>query len=132
MKIDEISREVIGIAMRVHTSLGPGLFESVYEAILAGKLVEAGFQVDRQVSVDILFEGTKYGNALRIDLLVNRQLVIEIKSTDRPNDLFAKQLLTYLRLSDLPVGLVINFGAASLRDGIRRVVNNHTDSVTSP
>jgi GxxExxY protein len=129
--IDEITREVIGLAMRVHTALGPGLFESVYETVLAGKLSEAGFAVDRQLPIDIEFEGTRFENAFKIDLLIDKRLIIEIKSVDNVSPLHAKQLLTYLRLKNLPVGLVINFGCLSLKDGIRRVVNNHIDSANS-
>jgi GxxExxY protein len=126
--IDEVSGEVIGLAMRVHTSLGPGLFETVYETVLAGKLLELGYDVARQMPINIEFEGTKFSNAFKIDLLVDQQLVVEIKSVENLNALHAKQLLTYLRLMKLPVGLIINFGCLSLKDGIRRVVNNHTDS----
>lgn len=126
--IDEITRDVIGLAIRVHSALGPGLFESVYETVLEGKLLEVGYQVGRQLPIDIEFEGSHFANAFKIDLLVERQLIIEIKSYDQPLALPAKQLLTYLRLMRLPVGLVINFGCLSLKDGIKRVVNNHNDS----
>jgi GxxExxY protein len=125
MRVDDITHDVIGIALRIHTALGPGLYENVYESILAGKLGEAGHLVERQKMVPIEFEGTVYGNALKLDLLIDQQVILEIKSTDRSNDVFAKQLLTYLRLTNLSVGLVLNFGAVSLKDGIRRVVNNH-------
>ncbi|MEQ1549527.1 MAG: GxxExxY protein [Chakrabartia sp.] len=126
--IDDVTGDVIGLAMRIHSALGPGLFESVYETVLVGKLIELGYRVDRQMPIDIEFEGTHFTDAFKIDLLVDRQLVVEIKSVDQPSTLHAKQLLTYLRLMKLPVGLVINFGGLSLKDGIRRVVNNHKDS----
>jgi GxxExxY protein len=126
--IDEITGEVIGLAMRIHSALGPGLFESVYETVLAGKLIEAGYKVDRQRLINIEFEGTSFTNAFKIDILVDNRLVIEIKSVEHSGPLHAKQLLTYLRLMKLPVGLVINFGCLSLKDGVRRVVNNHKDS----
>ncbi len=129
--IDLVTGDVIGLAMRVHTSLGPGLFESVYETVLAGKLVELGYQTDRQMPISIEFEGTKFPNAFKIDLLVDRRLIVEIKSVENSNALHAKQLLTYLRLMKLPVGLIINFGCLSLKDGIRRVVNNHIDSANT-
>ena len=129
--IDELSREVIGISMRLHTALGPGLFESVYEAVLCGKLQDKGLRVDRQRFVDIEFEGKIYGNAMKIDLLVDERLVIEVKSKRTNSELDAQQLLTYLRLTNLSVGLVINFGLTSLKEGIRRVVNNHIDSASS-
>jgi iron complex transport system substrate-binding protein len=129
--IDQVTHDVIGLAMRIHTALGPGLFESVYEIILTGKLIEMGYRVDRQMPIDIEFEGTQFRNAFKIDLLVDQQLIVEIKSSEQSNALHAKQLLTYLRLKNLPVGLVINFGCSSIKDGIRRVVNNHKDSANS-
>jgi GxxExxY protein len=127
--IDEITGDVIGLAMRLHSALGPGLFETVYETVLAGKLVESGYKVNRQVPDSIEFEGTSFKNAFKIDLLIEDRLIIEIKSVEQQfSPLHAKQLLTYLRLMNLPVGLVINFGCLSLKDGIKRVVNNHKDS----
>ncbi len=129
--IDEVTSDVIGLSMRIHTALGPGLFESVYETVLAGKLVELGYAVERQLPINIEFEGTKFPNAFKIDLLVDQQLVVEIKSVEKPSALHAQQLLTYLRLMNLPVGLVINFSCLTLKDGIRRVVNNHRDSAAS-
>jgi GxxExxY protein len=129
--VDKVSHDVIGLSMRIHTALGPGLFESVYETVLAGKLSELGHHVDRQMPINIEFEGTKFPNAFKIDLLVDRQLVVEIKSVEKPSALHAQQLLTYLRLMNLPVGLVINFSCVSLKDGIRRVVNNYQNSAIS-
>jgi GxxExxY protein len=129
--IDEVTHDVIGLAMRLHSSLGPGLFEKVYETVLSGKLTEIGYKVERQVPVDIEFEGSQFSNAFKIDLLIDERLIIEIKSADQNNALHAKQLLTYLRLMNLPVGLIINFGCLSLKDGIRRIVNNHKDSAKS-
>ena len=126
--VDEITGDVIGIAMRLHRDLGPGLFESVYEIILAGKLVEIGYKVDRQLPVDVEYEGLRFAAAFKVDLLIDDRLVVEIKSVDRPNAVHAKQLLTYLRLMRLPVGLVINFGGSSLREGVRRVVNGHDET----
>ncbi len=129
--IDKVSHDVIGLSRRIHTALGPGLFESVYETVLAGKLSELGYRVDRQMPINIVFEGTQFPNAFKIDLLVDQQLVVEIKSVEKPNALHAQQLLTYLRLMNLPVGLVINFSCVSLKDGIRRVVNNYENSAIS-
>ena len=131
MHVDDLTRTVIGLAMRIHSALGPGLFETVYEAVLAGKLQEEGFIVDRQLPVDIEFEGKYYGSAMKIDLLVDKRLILEVKSVSRDNLLFSQQLLTYLRLTHLQVGLVLNFGMASMRNGVRRVVNNYDPSATS-
>lgn len=123
--IDDITKDVIGLSMRVHTALGPGLFETVYETVLAGKLFEMGYQIERQAPVNIEFEGTNFSNAFKLDLFIDKRLVVEIKSVEHINPLHAKQLLTYLRLMNQPVGLLINFGGLSLKDGIKRVVNNY-------
>ena len=129
--INELTREVIGLAMRVHSALGPGLFETVYETVLAGKLEEAGYSVRRQVAVDIEFEGTCFPNAFKIDLFVDERLILEIKSIAALQPVHTKQLLTYLRLRNLPVGLILNFGGATMAEGIARVVNKHKDSANS-
>ena len=126
-----MTSDVIGLSMRIHSALDPGLFESVYETVLVRKLIELGYRVDRQLPISMEFEGTKFTNAFKIGLLVDHQLVVEIKSVDQLNTLHAKQLLTYLWLMKLPVRLVINFGCLSLKDGIRRVVNNYKDSANS-
>ncbi len=123
--IDDITKDVIALSMRVHTALGPGLFETVYETVLAGKLFEMGYQIERQAPVNIEFEGTNFSNAFKLDLFIDKRLVVEIKSVEHINPLHAKQLLTYLRLMNQPVGLLINFGGLSLKDGIKRVVNNY-------
>lgn len=127
--IDAISGDVIDTAIRLHRQLGPGLLESVYEMVLAAKLQQLGYKVERQVPVSIEFEGMRFDNAFRIDILVDDRLVLEIKSVERPSAAHAKQLLTYLRLTRRSVGLVINFGGATLKEGLTRLVNNHTPSV---
>ncbi|MEO7505114.1 MAG: GxxExxY protein [Sphingomicrobium sp.] len=123
--IDRISGDVLDVAIRLHRELGPGLLESVYEAVLAAKLAELGYAVERQRAVGIEFEGLRFDAAFRIDLLVDGRLLIEVKSVDKLHAAHAKQLLTYLRLSKQPVGLLINFGGATLREGFKRLVNNH-------
>jgi iron complex transport system substrate-binding protein len=128
--IEEVSGDVVEVALRLHQELGPGLLESVYETILAGKLVQRGYLVQRQQPVDIHYEGMHFQAAFRIDLLVDRRLLVEIKSVDQLNIVHTKQLLTYLRLMKQPVGLLLNFGAATLKDGIRRVVNNYRPSAS--
>lgn len=123
--IDRISGTVIDTAIRIHRELGPGLLESVYETVLAAKLAQSGYRVETQVPVSIRFEDMRFDHAFRIDLLVNDRLIVEIKSVERPTAAHAKQLLTYLRLTDRRVGLLINFGGATLKEGIRRLVNDH-------
>ena len=129
--IDVVSGDVLDVALRLHRDLGPGLLESVYEAVLAGRLVAMGYTVARQRPIDIEFEGLRFEAAFRIDLLVDDRLVVEIKSVERLLPVHAKQLLTYLRLTRQPVGLLINFGGATLKEGVRRLVNNHRPSASS-
>ncbi len=128
--IDVVSGDVVDLAIRLHRELGPGLLESVYETVLAGKLAAMGYSVARQVPVDIEFESMRFEAAFRIDLLVDHRLIIEVKSVERISSAHAKQLLTYLRLTKQPVGLLINFGGATLREGLRRLVNNHHPSAS--
>ena len=126
--IDEISGQVLDVAVKLHRALGPGLMESVYERILGAKLERLGYSVDRQKLIDIKYDGLVFKAAFRIDLLIEDRLLVEIKSIDRIGAVHAKQLLTYLRLTEQPVGLLINFGGATLREGFRRLVNNYNPS----
>ena len=126
--IDEITGDVINVAMRVHRDLGPGLLESVYETVLAAKIEQMGYVVNRQVPIDIEFEGLHFPAAFRVDLLIDGRLIVEIKSVERLNPVHAKQVLTYLRLTKQPVGLLLNFGGETLKEGIKRLVNNHRPS----
>jgi len=128
--IDQITGDVLDLALRVHRDLGPGLLESVYETVLAGKLLELGYLVDRQLPIDIEFEGSRFEAAFRIDLLVDGRLLVEIKSVEQLHASHAKQLLTYLRLTKQPVGLLINFAGATLKEGFRRIVNDYTPSAS--
>ncbi|MBB3878470.1 GxxExxY protein [Sphingomonas pseudosanguinis] len=130
-EIDLVSGDVVDVALRLHRELGPGLLESVYEIVLAARLAAMGYPVARQRSIDIEFEGVRIEGAFKIDLLVDERLVVEIKSVERLAPVHAKQLLTYLRLTGQPVGLLINFGGETLREGIRRLVNNHVPSASS-
>lgn len=128
--IDIVSGDVIDLALRIHRDLGPGLLESVYETVLAGKLSTMGYSVDRQRPIDIEFEGQRFAAAFRIDLIVDDRLLVEIKCVERLNVSHTKQLLTYLRLTKQPVGLLINFAGATLKEGLRRVVNDHVPSAS--
>jgi len=123
--IDEISGDVLDVALKLHRELGPGLLESVYELLLAGRLTRMGYAVARQRPVDFNFDGMYFEAAFKIDLLVDGRLIVEIKSTERLTAAHGKQLLTYLRLTRQPVGLLINFGGATLKEGVKRVVNDH-------
>jgi iron complex transport system substrate-binding protein len=128
--IDRISGDVLDAAIGLHRELGPGLLESVYETVLAGQLARMGYHVARQYPVDIEFDGLRFEAAFRIDILVDERLLIEIKSVDQLHASHAKQLLTYLRLTKQPVGLLINFGGATLKEGFRRLVNDYHPSAS--
>jgi GxxExxY protein len=130
--IDEISGDVLNVALRLHRDLGPGLMESVYESLMAGRLMKMGYAVSRQQPIDIDFDGMRFEGAFKIDLMVDQRLIIEIKSIERLLPVHAKQLLTYLRLTKQPVGLLINFGGDTLKESIRRLVNNHISASSAP
>ncbi|MEH3037333.1 MAG: GxxExxY protein [Sphingomonas adhaesiva] len=131
MDIEAAASDVIDVAFRLHRDLGPGLLESVYETVLAAKLARLGYEVQRQAPVSFDFEGLSFEAAFRIDILVGGCLLVEIKSVERLNAAHAKQLLTYLRLTKQPLGLLINFGGATLKEGLRRVVNGHNTFASS-
>ena len=128
--IDEISGDVLDVALRLHRDLGPGLLESVYEALLAGRLETMGYPVRCQEAVGIEFEGVRFEAAFRIDIIVDNRLIVEVKSVERLSPVHGKQLLTYLRLMQQPVGLLINFGGETLKEGVRRVVNDYRPSAS--
>jgi GxxExxY protein len=132
MEIEEIAREVVDSGYKVHTELGPGLLESVYEVVLT-KLPRGAwsFCVERQKSVPIIFEGLRFDEGFRADLLVDGKLLVEIKSVENLAPVHGKQVLTYLRLLGLPLGLLMNFGAPIFKSGIKRIVNNHSDFASS-
>ncbi|MGE3691603.1 MAG: GxxExxY protein [Novosphingobium sp.] len=123
--VDAISADVVDEAIRIHRELGPGLLESVYEMVLAGALARRGYMVERQKPINVHFDGMTFKDAFKIDILVEASLVIELKSVEKLNGAHAKQLLTYLRLLKQPLGLLLNFSGEIMKDGIRRMVNNH-------
>ncbi|WP_298171715.1 GxxExxY protein [Novosphingobium sp.] len=126
MRVDQISATVVDEAIRIHRELGPGLFESVYESILAGRLEARGLRVDRQMTLPVEFDGQRFDAAFRIDMLIEGCLVLEIKAVEQLTKAHERQLITYLRLMKQPVGLLLNFSGATMKEGIRRLVNNYT------
>ncbi|MBK6525600.1 MAG: GxxExxY protein [Crocinitomicaceae bacterium] len=124
MKENDISFDIRGAAFKVHTELGPGLLESVYEAALSYELSKMGYQIKNQVGVPMIYAEMKMDVGFRLDLLVNDLVIVEIKSVDALADIHHKQLLTYLKLSGKKLGILINFNSASLKDSIVRIVNN--------
>lgn len=117
-----VSHEVIGCAIRIHRALGPGLYESVYEAILARDLHAKGFQVERQKAFPLEFEGLRFTEAFRTDLIVDNCTIVEIKSMRSLSLADEKQILTYMALLGIKLGLILNFGAAFMREGIERYI----------
>jgi GxxExxY protein len=123
--VDDLSAEVIDAAVHIHKELGPGLLESVYETVLAASIARSGLKVDRQRPIDIRYDGLSFPAAFRIDLMIEDRLIVEIKSVEQLTRAHGKQLLTYLRLTNLQVGLLLNFSGATMKEGIKRVVNDH-------
>lgn len=121
---DALAKIAVDCAFKLHVETGPGLLESVYEVVLAKMLSDQGITVERQTPVPIQLMGATFTEGFRADLLLNKTLLIELKSVEKLQPVHAKQTLTYLRLLDLPLGLLINFGAPALKQGIRRIVND--------
>ena len=121
---DTISYKVIGCAMEVYKTLGPGLLESVYERALIQELKLNNIPVQSQLEVQVNYKGINVGEGLRLDLLVNNELIVELKSVEELKPIHHKQLLTYLKLTNIRAGLLINFNTDDLMNGIKRVVNN--------
>jgi GxxExxY protein len=123
MTENEIANKVIGIAIDIHKALGPGLLESVYKECLYYKIGKSGLWVEKEKPMPLVFEEVKLDCGYRIDLLVEKKLVIEIKSVDALNDIHLAQTLTYLKLGNYKLGLLINFNVVLLKDGIKRIIN---------
>lgn len=124
---NELAKVVLDAAFVVHTKLGPGLLESVYEVVLAHELRKSGVLVERQKPMPIIYDGIRFDEAFRSDLVVGEKVIVEIKSVAVLTPVHAKQLLTQLRLSGLKLGLLINFGEAHLKNGIKRIINGQLD-----
>ena len=123
MHENEIAKEIVNAAYRIHTTLGPGLLESVYETTLAYELSKRRFNVVRQQPIPVVYESVRMDIGFRADLIVAGLVIVELKSVEMVAPVHRKQLLTYLRLADKRLGLLINFGAELIKDGITRVVN---------
>jgi len=121
-QVENYAKVVLDAAFKVHTSLGPGLLESVYETCLAHEIRKQGMLVETQVAIPIVYDGIHLETGMRLDLLVEKQLIVEIKAVEQLTSLYQSQLLTYLKLTGLRLGLLINFNVSHLRDGIKRLV----------
>lgn len=130
--VEECARLAVDCGLQIHRKLGPGLLESVYETVLEASLLRLGLAVQRQKLIDIEYDNMLLREGFRADLFIEGSLIIEVKSVERFAPVHGKQLLTYLRLTKQPLGLLMNFGAPTFREGLKRVVNNHLDVATSP
>ena len=128
MTENEIAKQILNAAFLVHTRLGSGLLESVYEVVLAYELEKSGLTAERQKSMPILYDNIRFDEAFRSDLIVDGKVIAELKSVDALLPVHGIQLLTQLSLSGLKLGLLINFGEAHLKNGIKRVINGHLDA----
>lgn len=128
-EIERLASIVVDCGFHIHKDLGPGLLESAYELILAELIEERGLSIRRQVPVPIDYKGVVVDNAFKIDLLIDNRLIVELKSTERNAPVHAKQVLTYLRLMNLPLGLLMNFGMPTFKGGLQRIANNYFGQV---
>ena len=124
MELNEISGQVVDAAMKVHSSLGPGLLENAYEACLKHELQKRGMKAERQVALPVVYDGVRIELGYRLDLLVENEIIVELKAVERLTRIHEAQLLSYLKLSNKKIGLLINFSVLRLKDGIKRMVNN--------
>ena len=124
MNENEIGRIIVDAAVALHRELGPGLLESVYEAVLARELADRGLKVDRQISIPITWRGMRFDEGFRADIIVGNSVILELKSVERTTHAHKKQVLTYLKLTGMGLGYLLNFGAAVMKEGITRIVND--------
>ena len=132
MELDDITGAIVDASIGIHRFPGPSLLESLYESLLACELRQRGLRVDCQRLIQVSWNGADIIDAFRADLLVEDRVIVEVKSVDRLAPVHAKQLLTYLRLTNLRVGLLLNFGAERMKDGTRRIVNDYGPPPSSP
>jgi len=123
MNENEIGRIIVDRSVRLHKLLGPGLLETVYEVVLANRLTQAGLAVNRQVPIPIEVDGIRFDEGFRADIIVEDKVIIELKSVEQVSKAHQKQVLTYLRLTGMKLGFLLNFGEAVMKDGIHRIIN---------
>lgn len=122
-ELNKLGEQIIGAAMKVHTALGAGLLESAYEICLAHELTKLGFRIERQLALPIVYDGIKLDCAYRLDIVVEKMVVLELKATDKLQAIHSAQLISYLKLGNYPLGYLFNFNSIHLRDGIQRLAN---------
>jgi GxxExxY protein len=124
LELNEISGQIIGAALKIHSAIGPGVLESVYQTCLLHELQQCGLNVRSQVALPVVYEDLRLDSGYRIDLIVEDRIIVELKCVETLLPIHKAQLLTYLRLANKPLGLLLNFNVVHLRDGIKRVLNN--------
>ncbi len=127
VELNEISAQVVDAALKVHSALGPGLLENVYEVCLKHELAKRGLTVRQQVGLPVMYDGVEVELGYRLDLLVEEQVIVEVKAVDQLTSVHEAQLLSYLKLGDKRLGLLINFHVSHLKNGIKRMANNRRD-----
>jgi GxxExxY protein len=132
MDENKIAHHVVDAAFQIHNALGPGLLESVYEVVLAHDLADRQLKVERQIKVPITYKGLKFDEGFRADLIIEKKVLVELKSVESILPVHAKQVLTYLRLKNLRLGLLINFGAPIIKNGVKRIVNRLPEEKSLP
>ncbi len=128
MNENQIAKEVVDAAVKIHSKLGPGLLESVYEAVLARELERRGLRVERQLPIPIEYDGLRFDEGFRADIIVEGKVILELKSVEQLAKVHFKQLSTYLKLADKRLGLLLNFGADLMKEGIKRIANGMEDN----
>ena len=128
MNENQIAKDVVDAAVKVHAKLGPGLLESVYEAVLAREIERRGWHVERQVPIPITYDGLRFDEGFRADILVDGKVILELKSVEQLAKVHFKQLTTYLKLADKRLGIILNFGADLMKEGIKRIANGIEDT----
>jgi GxxExxY protein len=129
--VEEIAAIAVDCGLQIHKDLGPGLLESAYETVLAHLLIKRGLEVKTQMIVPIIYDGIKIDQGFRADIIVEAKLLIELKSVERLMPVHGKQVLTYLRFMNLPIGLLMNFSSETFRESLKRIVNNHDQTQSS-
>ena len=132
MRLNDVTAQIVDAAYQIHQQLGPGLLETVYEVILAHELRKRGLRVRRQVPVPVEYDGLKFDEGFRLDLLVEEAVIVEIKSVEKNHPVHPKQLRTHLVLTKLQLGLVLNFGLERMKDGITRIANGLPEETDTP
>lgn len=127
MEENEIGREVVDAAVKIHRALGPGLLETVYEVVLARELERRGLKVERQIAIPIEYDGFRFDEGFRADIVIEGKVILELKSVEQLNNIHRKQLFTYMKLREVKLGFLLNFGASLMKDGIVRIVNGLDD-----